>query len=109
VDGLVLDTTWKVIRKCVTTIIMAVDRNVKVPLGFTFGAAETVEFYEQHFGVFNGLFGIEASHYILRSDHGSALYSLCRSKAQVQLFCLRHFLLSLKQKESSGQIVNLVE
>jgi hypothetical protein len=52
VDGLMLDTTFKVIRKDVTTIITAVYRNVAIPLGFAFGAAETVELYEQHFGAF---------------------------------------------------------
>jgi hypothetical protein len=101
VDGLVLDTTWKVIRKYVTTIMMAVYRNVEDPLRFAFGAAETIELYEQHFGAFSHLFGIDFSHYILKSDQGSALCLLCTSKEQAQLFCLLHFLLFLKQKEFS--------
>jgi hypothetical protein len=75
-----LDTSWKVIRKYATTTIMSVYRNVWIPLGFTFGAAETVELYEQHFGAFNCLFGINLSHYILESDQGSALCALCTSK-----------------------------
>jgi hypothetical protein len=45
-DGLMLDTTWEIIRKDVTTIIMAVCRNVGFPLGFAFGAAETVQLYD---------------------------------------------------------------
>jgi hypothetical protein len=104
-----LDTTRNVIRKYATTIIMALYRNVGVPLGFAFGAVETVELYEQHFGAFIHLFGIDLSHYIIESDQGSALCSLGTSKGQVQLFCLRHFLLSLKQKEFSCQICNLVK
>jgi hypothetical protein len=46
VDGPMLNATWKVIRKYVTTTIMTVYRNVGIPLGFAFGAAETVELYE---------------------------------------------------------------
>jgi hypothetical protein len=34
---------------------------------------------------------------------------MCTNKGQIQLFCLRHFLLSLKQKEVSCQIGNLVK
>jgi hypothetical protein len=108
-DGLMLDTTWKIIRKYMTTIIMAVYRNVGIPLGLAFGTAETMELYEQHFGAFNHMFGIDLSHYILEPDQGSALCSLGTSKGQVQLFCLRHFLLSLKQNEFSCQIGNLVK
>jgi hypothetical protein len=73
VEGLMLETTWKVIRKYVTMIIIAGYRNMGIPLGFTFGAAESVELYEQHFGAFNHLFEINLSHYILESDEGSAL------------------------------------
>jgi hypothetical protein len=105
VDGLMLDTTWRIIRKSVTRVIMAVYRNMGAPLGFAFGAAETVELYEQHFAALNHLFGIDLSHYNLESDQGSALCLLCTNKGQVQLFCLRHFLLSLEQKEFSCQTV----
>jgi hypothetical protein len=68
VDGLMLAKTWKVIRTYVTTVTMAVYRNVGLPLGFAFGAAETMEFYEQHFTAFNHLFGIYLRHYILELD-----------------------------------------
>jgi E3 ubiquitin-protein ligase DOA10 len=95
-----LDTTWRIIRKSVTTVIMAVYRNMGAPLGFAFGAAETVELYEQHFAALNHLFGINLNHYNLESDQGSALRLLCTNKGQVQLFCLRHFLLSLGRKNS---------
>jgi hypothetical protein len=104
-----LDTTWKVIRKSVTTIIIAVYRIVGVPLRFAFGDPETVELYEQHFGASNHLTGIDHSHYILELDQGSALCSLCTSKGQIQLFYLRHFLLSVKQEEFNCQIGNLVK
>jgi hypothetical protein len=89
VDGLMLDTTWKVIHKYMTTIITAVYRNVGIPLEFAFGAAETVELYEQPFGAFNHLFGIDLSHCILESGQDSALCSLCTSKEQVQMSCLQ--------------------
>jgi hypothetical protein len=47
IDGLMLDTTWHVLRQYVTSPLMAVYRNVAVPLGFAFGVAETVDLYHQ--------------------------------------------------------------
>jgi hypothetical protein len=70
-------------RKYLTTIIMAVYRNVGVPLGFAFDTAESVELYEQHFGAFNHLFKIDLSHYVLDLDQSLALCWPCQSKGQV--------------------------
>jgi hypothetical protein len=107
IDGLMLDTTWHVLRQYVTSLLMAVYRNVAVPLGFTFGVAETVDLYNQHYGAFAQLFGFELQKYILKSDQGSTLSPFCQLKEQRQLFCLRHFLLSLKRKEFNLAAGNL--
>jgi hypothetical protein len=71
--------------------------------------AETVGLYDEHYGAFAQLFDIELQKYILESDQGSALSALCKLKEQRQLFCLRHFLLSLKSKEFSLAVENLVK
>jgi hypothetical protein len=76
-DRLMLNTTWNVIRKHVATIIMVIDPNVRVPLRFAFGAAETMGLFEQRFEAFTHRFGIDLNHYILESDQVSALCSLC--------------------------------
>jgi hypothetical protein len=109
VDGFMPDTTWKVIRSYVAAILMAVPRNVGIPLAFAFGVAETVELYEQHYNAFLRLFEIDLKQYILESDQIPALCALCAARNQPQLLCLRHFLLSLKRKEFSCQVVNLVK
>jgi hypothetical protein len=70
INGLMLDTTWHVLREYVRSLLMAVYRNVAVPLGFTFGVAETVDLYDQHYGTFAQLFRIELQKYILESDQG---------------------------------------
>jgi hypothetical protein len=79
-DGLMLDTTWYVLRQCVASLLMAVYGNVAVPIGFAFGVAETVDLYNQQYGVFAQLFGIELQKYILESDQGSAFSALCKLK-----------------------------
>jgi hypothetical protein len=109
IDGLMLDTTWHVIRQYVTAILMAVFRNVGIPLAFAFGAAETLELYEPLYGLFVELFGIDLGQYIMESDQGAALRALCHRHDQRQLICLRHFLLSLKLKEFSLPVGNLVK
>jgi hypothetical protein len=90
-DGLMLDTTWMVIREYVTSILMGVYRNVGIPLGFAFSLGETTELYEQHYRAFADLFGLDLSQYILESDQGAALCAICAAKHQTQLFRLRHF------------------
>jgi hypothetical protein len=109
INGLMLDTTWRVLRQHIASLLMAVYRNVVVPLGFAFGVAETVDLDDQHDGAFAQLFGIELQKYSLESDQGSASSALCRLKEQGQFFCMRHFLLSLKSKKFSLAVENLVK
>jgi hypothetical protein len=109
IDGLMLDTTWRVLRQDVAAIVMAVYGNVGIPLGFAFGVAETIEPYEQHYTALADLFGIQLAQYTVESDRGSALCGLCARHRQTQLFCLRHFLLSRKLKEFSFPVANLVK
>jgi hypothetical protein len=109
IDGLMLDTTWHVLRQYVTAIVMAVYCNVGIPLAFAFGVAETKGLYEQLYAEFMRLFQIDLSKYIVLSDQGTALRALCDDHHQRQLFCLRHFLRSLKMKTFSLAVGNLVK
>jgi hypothetical protein len=109
VQALMLDTKWKVIRKCATVIIMAVYRNVGIPLEFAFGAVETKELDEQYCAALMRLFAIDLSRLILESGQASALCAECKSKGQTQVDCLRHFVPSLKQNEFRCHVANLVK
>jgi hypothetical protein len=109
IDGIILDTPWHIIRRCVTSILMDVFHGVGIPLGFAFGVAETAEFYQQHYDAFSQLFGIDLRRYKLESDQGPALCSLCPTHGQEQLLCLRHFWISLKNEEFSLAVGNLVK
>jgi hypothetical protein len=109
IDGLILDTMWQVLRQSVTALVMAVYCNVGVPLGFSFGVAETVELYQQQYAAFAELFAIDTRQYIVESDQGSALRALCVRNGQTQLIGLRCFLVFLKLKEFSVSVGNLVK
>jgi hypothetical protein len=52
IAGLMLDTTWNVMRLDVTAIRVAISRNTAIPWGFAFDAAETVELDEQFDDIF---------------------------------------------------------
>jgi hypothetical protein len=109
IDGLLLDTTWRVMRDYVTVILMAVLYNVGIPIALAFGPGETTELYEQIYEAFQNRFGIDLGTFPLESDQGSALATLCRKHQQIHLLCLRHFLVSLKQRRFSLQVGNLVK
>jgi hypothetical protein len=121
IDGIMLDTPWHIIRRYVTSILMDVFRGVGIPLGFAFGVTETTEFYQQHYDVFSQLFGIDLRRHKLESDQGPALCSLCSlcslcilctlctTHGQEHLLCLRHCWISLKNRELSLTVGNLVK
>jgi hypothetical protein len=90
-------------------LVMAVYCNVGIPLGFSFGVAETVELYQQQCPAFADLFVIDLRQYVVESDQGSALCALCARTGQTQLICLRQFLVSLRLKEFRVFVGNLVK
>ena len=107
VDGLIMDTTWKVMKNYVTSILVASSFSVSIPLGFSFGAAETKDLYELLFIYFKSKLDIDLSQYIIESDQGSALRSVCEHYGNEHLACLRHLLVSLRYDEFGFQVANL--
>lgn len=95
----------------VTSFLMASIGNSGIPLSFAFGPGETKELYNLHFKEFKDQFGIDLSTYIKESDQGPAIEGICAEKNIVNIYCLRHFLHSLKFNEFSfavGQILKSV-
>jgi hypothetical protein len=82
IDGLIPHTTWHVLRQYVTALVMAVYCNVGVPVGFSFGVAETVELCQQQYTAFAELFAIDMRQYVIKSDQDSALRALCARNGQ---------------------------
>jgi hypothetical protein len=48
IDGLILETTFKVIKQYHTAIFLAIVHHVGLPLGFSFGPQESIDSYD-HF------------------------------------------------------------
>ena len=109
IDGLIMDTTWKIMKNYVTSILVASSFNVSIPLGFSFGPAETKELYELLFSFFKSKLDIDLSVYVIESDQGSALRAVCEDHGNEHLACLRHLLVSLKNDEYGYQVGNLVK
>jgi hypothetical protein len=106
IDGLIMDTTFRVMSRYYTAILVAVIHNVGVPLAISFGPRETVELYDTFYQVFNAEFGVDLRQYILESDQGSALKAVGALHPR-HLFCLRHVLKSLHAK-NCGRFASLV-
>ena len=108
IDGIMLDTTWKVISKYVTSIMMVSSLNVGISCAFAFGGAEDSDLYRQFIDKFNSKLGINLKNYYCESDQGSALRSICDSFEKPHLACLRHFKVSLKTRPHSNAICEII-
>jgi hypothetical protein len=97
IDGLILDTTFKVMNKYHTAILMVVSHNVGLPVAISFGPRESFELYNRFYTVFREEFQIDLTQYVLESDQGSALKKVGLQHPR-HLFCLRHVLKSLHHK-----------
>ena len=101
VQGFLLDTTWKVMTKYVTSILMASCHNTGVGLGFSFGRAEDREIYQNVFEEIAKITEFDFHSQVIESDQGSALRSVCDMFNMTHLSCLRHLLVSIKYTEFS--------
>ena len=107
INGLLFDTTWKLIPYFVTSILMISTFNIGMPVAFSFGPSEDKDLYEMLISRFKEKFNIDLKIFKAESDQGSALKSVCDS-FQVHLACIRHFLVSLGSKPFSFQIGNII-
>jgi hypothetical protein len=105
IDGLVMDTTFKVIRRYHLAILVAVWHNVGIPLAVSFGPRENIELYDRFYTVFQERFQIDLTRYTLESDQGAALKAVGARHLR-HLFCLRHVLKTLHK--DGGRFASLV-
>lgn len=104
IDGLIMDTTFKVLRLYHTAILVAVSHNVGIPIALSFGPAENIALYDSFYTAFDAL-GINLRGWILESDQGWALKAVGRRHPR-HLFCLHHVLRALDKK--CGRFASLV-
>ena len=96
INGLMLDTTWKVMSMFVTSIVMGSAFNVGIPLGFAFGHSEDKALYVDLIETMQQQFEIDIKGNVLESDQGSALKAAAQHFGVKHIMCLRHLLVSLK-------------
>ena len=108
VDGLLMDTTWSVISKYVTSILMCASHNVGVPTSFAFGGAEDKELYSLFTSFIRKQTGVDISEYNVESDQGTALRAICDGFSKTHFACIRHFKVALKSSVFSFQVGNLI-
>jgi hypothetical protein len=106
IDGLIMDTTFRVMSQYYTAILVAVSHNVGIPLAISFGSSESIELYDTFYRVFETEFGIKLDKYILESDQGPALRAV-GARHPRHLFCLRNVLKTLHAK-NCGRFASLV-
>jgi hypothetical protein len=108
IAGLIMDTTWTVMRLYVTAILVAISRNTAIPLAFSFGASETTELYRNFYQLFQKRYGISIGKWIVESDQGPALKAICKENGNPHRICLRHFLARLKHPYFSVCVAEFV-
>lgn len=108
IDGVIMDTTWKVLPLYVTSILMLSICNVGIPIGYCFGKAETCELYDMFFKTFDDLYKIKLNKFIIESDKGTALSAICSKYGCQHIGCLKHFVTSLGLHEFSKPVADLV-
>ena len=101
INGFLLDTTWRVMPRYVTSIIMGSLYNTGIGLGFSFGRGEDKQIYTELLQKLSTHLNYEFTQKILESDQGTALKAACDDFKMVHLACLRHLLVSLKFSEFS--------
>ena len=92
IQGLLLDTTWKVMSLYVTSIVMGSAMNTGIPLGFAFGHGEDKNLYIELLSTLQEKTEIELRGTVIESDQGSALKSACSHFQMTHIACLRHLL-----------------
>ena len=95
VQGLMLDTTWKVMPYYVTSILMASCKNTGIPIAFIFGKGETKISYKSLLESVKKECSITFDNIVMLSDQGKALQNVCIEFKMIQLYCLRHYLASI--------------
>jgi len=108
IDGILMDTTWKLIPCYVTSILMLSICNVGIPVAFCFGDSENTELYDMFFKVFKENYYIDLSTFVIESDQGKALSAICSKYKCKHIGCLKHLITSLGLGPFSKQVSDLV-
>ena len=108
IDGIITDTTWRILPNYVTSIMMASSKNTGIPISFSFGHSEDKEIYELHFDGFERFTTVKLNSFVFESDQGTALKAVFKDKKIKYFICLRHLLVNLKFNQISFAIRNIL-
>ena len=108
VNGYLLDTTWKIMSRYVTSILMTSTYNVGVPIGFAFGRGEDKAIYNELFSTISEQTSIVFPGKVIESDQGTALKAAIGDLSMMHLACFRHLLVNLKFNPYSYLIDKIV-
>jgi hypothetical protein len=89
-EDILIDATFKIIRRCVASILMICIANVEVPVVLSSARAISLERYH------------------VVCDQGTALHSVYDAHHNARLVCLSHLLVSLKTRSFTDEVGNLV-
>jgi hypothetical protein len=103
-----MDTTWRVLRLYVTSVLTVVIGNVGIPIAVSFGPVEDTALYDTFYTTLMELLGFDLSTFTVESDQGSALRAICKKYQNPHLACLLHLLVSLGRGPFAFEIGNLV-
>jgi hypothetical protein len=106
--GLLMDTTWKILRCYVASILTVVIGNVDVSIALSFGPVEDVALYDALYATFRSLFNIDLSTCLIEFDQGPALQAICKKYQNPGLAFLRHLLVALGPGPFASEIGNFV-
>jgi hypothetical protein len=103
-----MDTTWRIIRLYVASILTVVIGNLEIQIAFSFGPVKDTRLYDTFYTTLRELFDFDLSAYIIEFDQGSALRAICTKCQNAHLMCLRHLLVALGRGLFADEIGNLV-
>jgi hypothetical protein len=109
IAGILMDTTWRVIKLYVALALTVAAANVGIPIALNFGPTENAELYDGFYLIFRSLFNLDLPRYVVESDQGPALRSICAKYGNQRVMCLRHLLVSLGRGPFAYEISNFMK
>jgi hypothetical protein len=94
--GILMETTWRIIRVDVPSILTVVAGNVGIPIALNFGPMENCELYDRFSSLFESSLELDLSTNVIELDQGAGLRSITVKYGNQHLACLRHLFVAVR-------------